>query len=107
MKLTNRNKTNSSIGSAFGHACLKSCQKILAQIKSVKAAIFAESFKALQTQERLLRLALNEAEALAWETMYPQLVFPTLALEKVQAVATWEAHQQSVRGDNWTSALAH
>jgi hypothetical protein len=50
----------------------------------------------LGAPERLLRLALNEAEAAAWETMYPHLVFPALASEKAQAVAAWNAHQQSV-----------
>jgi hypothetical protein len=66
-------------------------------MKKAKEAIFAESRDALKTQEQLLRLALNEAEALAWQTMYPHLVFPTLATEKVQAVVAWDARQRSVR----------
>jgi hypothetical protein len=40
---------------------------------------------------------LNEAEALAWQTEFPHLVFPILAQEKVQSAANWEAHQQAVR----------
>ena len=30
----------------------------------------------------ILHLALNEAEALAWQNGFPELIFPTLALEK-------------------------
>jgi len=71
------------------------CRKVPAQIRAAKNAIFAESFDALPAQERLLRLALNEAEALAWQTAYPQLVFPALAAEKVQAVITWDRRQQA------------
>ena len=108
MKLndTNRNRKDAVTGTTFKNTCLASCQRILAQIKEAKDAIFAESRDTLKTHERLLRLALNEAEALAWQTMYPHLVFPTLATEKVQAVLAWNAHQQSVRRTNLISALA-
>ncbi len=78
-------------------ACLDCCRRAVAQIRNVREAIFADSGRGLRSQERLLRLALNEAEALAWDTTVPHLVFPTLALEKVQAVADWTAHQRSVR----------
>jgi hypothetical protein len=44
--------------------------------------------------DRMFRLALNEAEALAWQTDYPQLVFPILATEKTQAVTEWNARQE-------------
>jgi hypothetical protein len=40
---------------------------------------------------------LNEAEALAWQTDYPQLFFPTLAMEKVQAVVSRRPRQQFVQ----------
>jgi len=49
---------------------------------------------------KLLHLALNEAEALAWQTEYPHLVFPTLALEKAQAVANWLTRQRSMRSEH-------
>lgn len=90
----------------LGKACVASCQKILAQINRTKAAIFAESRHALRAPERLLRLALNEAEAVAWQTAYPHLVFPTLATEKVQAVVAWNKTQQSMRRANPVPALA-
>ena len=40
----------------------------------------------LDSHGNLFQLALNEAEALAWQTDYPHLFFPTLAMERVQAV---------------------
>ena len=99
MKLKHANGIlgSAGIGKAFGKVCAASCQKMLAQIAAAKATIFAEAHQGLIAQERLLRLALNEAEATAWQTMYPQLLFPVLATEKVQAVFAWEARQQSVR----------
>ena len=108
MKLndTNRNRGNAEAGTTFKGACRASCQKILAQVARVKEAIFAESSHALQSQERLLRLALNEAEAAAWQTRYPHLVFPALATEKVQAVIAWDRQQQSVRRANPVLVLA-
>jgi DNA-binding FrmR family transcriptional regulator len=105
MKLTNGNSDNVGQVKAFGKACVTSCQKVLTQITAAKEAILAESREALKSQERLLPQALNEAEAVAWQTMYPHLVFPTLAEEKVQAVITWDAHQQSVRRTNPAFAL--
>jgi hypothetical protein len=72
----------------------------LERVNHAKEAVLAEWSSALRTQQHALRLALNEAEALAWETMYPHLVFPTLATEKVQAVAAWSDHQQRVRWAN-------
>jgi len=80
----------------LANACLASCQKMLARIKKAKDVIFAESSAALGTHEHLLRLALNEAEALAWQTAYPHLVFPDLAREKVRAVIAWESRQQAL-----------
>jgi hypothetical protein len=108
MKLnqTNRNPKNGSPVRAGGKACVASCQKILAQITAAKVAIFAESYQALKSQERLLHLALNEAEAVAWQTLYPHLVFPVLAMEKIQAVIGWDARQQSLRRVSPVFALA-
>ena len=83
-----------------------SCRKVRAQIAGVKAAIFAELRRAFPAPERLVRLALNEAEAAAWQTKYPHLFFHALATEKIQAVAAWNARQQSVRQSSPVIALA-
>ena len=91
------NLRNARTGVALKNACLARCQKILAQIAKVKEAVLAESRDSLKAQERLLHLALNEAEALAWESRYPQLFFPDLATEKIRAVTVWNNRQGSMR----------
>ena len=99
----NENRGNSS---PAWNACKAFCRKAKEELAAVKEAIFAESSRALTAPERLVRLALNEAEAAAWQTKYPHLFFPTLAMEKIQAVADWNAHQQSVRENSPVIALA-
>ena len=84
-------------GHALKSVCAATCQNLVTRIMAAKEAIFAEAFTRLKTQERLLPLALNEAEAVAWATNYPQLMFPALASEKVQAVIAWNDQQQSLR----------
>ena len=105
-KQTNEVRVETSGGSAFSMLCLRSCRKILAQIRKAKDAIFAEARGELNAPERMLQLALNEAEALAWQTEYPHLVFPALAAEKVNAVADWKSHQRSVLQTEPLFALA-
>src|SRR4051812_4153391 len=94
MKLLNRNPKSFGIRNPAVNACVVSCRKIIAQMKNVRDAIFAEARDTLRHQERMLKLALNEAEALAWQTAVPQLVFPTLAAEKVRALEDWNTRQQ-------------
>ena len=93
-------------GSSYRKACGAFCRKLRAQIAGVKEAIFTEARSAFSAPEQLVRLALNEAEAAAWQTKYPHLFFPALAAEKVEAVAAWNAHQQSVRQNSRVIALA-
>lgn len=64
------------------------------QIDQVKQEVFAEYKSALGANDQLLRLAIIEADALARQTPYPQLVFPLLASEKAQNAARWQFHQQ-------------
>ena len=105
-KQTNEARGDANGGSGFSTLCLRSCRKILAQIRKAKDAIFAEARGTLDTHDRMLQLALNEAEALAWQTEYPHLVFPALAAEKVHAVADWNRHQRSVWQTDPLFALA-
>ncbi len=93
-------------GGLLRKACGASCRKIRAQIAGVKEALFAESSGVFPAPERLVRLALNEAEAAAWQTKYPHLFFHALATEKVQALAAWNARQQSVRENSPVIVLA-
>jgi len=84
--------------------CLGSCRKIITQIEETKNTILAQFKEATEQHQHVLHLALNEAEALAWQTDFPQLVFPTLATEKAQTVAAWYARQKSMQQTN--SSLA-
>ena len=97
-KQTDEGRKDVNDRTAFGGACVKSCRGILARISKTREAIFAEARDKLNVQERMLRLALNEAEALAWQTLYPHLVFPALAAEKVQGIAAWNHHQRLIGG---------
>lgn len=72
------------------------CQKLAKVIENMKDRMIEEFSAKLAGHENVLRLALNEAEALAWETPYPHLVFATLAREKAQAAAKWQYHQSAV-----------
>jgi len=97
---------NQGRGGLLRKACGASRRKIRARIAGVKEEIFAEYRRAFSAPEQLVRLALNEAEAAAWQTKYPHLFFPALAVEKVRAVAAWNARQQSVRENSPVIVLA-
>ena len=75
-------------------ASFDSRQKLAAQIERAKSRLAVEFEDTVGAREKLFRLALGEAEALAWQTGYPHLVFSELAVEKAQAVAAWQARQQ-------------
>jgi len=81
----------------FGVRCVASCRKILGQIEDVREQVATEFRDRLEEHKHVLDLALNEAEALAWESGFPQLFFPTLATEKARAVTGWHVRQQSLR----------
>jgi hypothetical protein len=86
--------------------CLASCRKLLRQIKGIKARILAEFRQSLQEHEHVLELALNEAEALAWQSGFPALLFPVLAAEKADTVAAWHARQAALRQNGLPLAAA-
>jgi hypothetical protein len=79
---------------SFTARCLASCRKLLEQFESVKKQVVDEFRDQVEEHQHLLRLALNEAEALAWQTEYPELLFADLATEKAHAVADWHTRQQ-------------
>src|SRR5215831_18130707 len=98
LDLNRLNKLNSEADAqihSFREKCLASCRKLVAQFQRTKAVIEAEFRDAFGAPQPLLHLALNEAEALAWQTEYPYLVFPVLATEKAQAVASWQVRQRA------------
>lgn len=90
-----------------GHTVtLGTCQRVLAAIEQAKESVKAQFASLREDHEHMLQLALNEAEALAWQTTYPHLLFPALAMEKVQAVNTWAVRQNAVRHGRSLAALA-
>jgi len=96
---TNENVTenNVSVQPNFSDRCVASCRKLLAQLEDVKEQVVAEFRDRLEDHQYVLEIAVNEAEALAWQTGFPQLFFPTLATEKASAVTSWHLRQQSLR----------
>ena len=96
MNTTNANK-NLNAETTIADRCVESCKKLLDEIERAKNKIAAEFREIVELNQKSFQLALNEAEALVWQTDYPQLVFPDLALEKIQAVAAWQTPQQSVQ----------
>jgi hypothetical protein len=97
MKTTIEAKDQPSTQLNFTQRCMDSCRKLLAQLENVKAQVVAEFRDRLDDNQHVLELAVNEAEALAWQTDYPELLFPTLATEKASAVTGWHLRQQSLR----------
>jgi hypothetical protein len=80
----------------FPVASLRECRELSRQLYQVKQAVVREFGTAISGQSDLLNSALNEAEALAWQTEYPHLLFPVLAEEKAAGVTRWAARQRSV-----------
>src|SRR5215471_11327161 len=79
---------------------LNLCRKAVTQIERAKQSIVSEFRDRFNEHEHVLELAVNEAEALAWQTDYPHLLFPALAMEKAQAVADWQRRQWFFRRTN-------
>ena len=95
---SNRTESNLATENPFTSFCLDYCRKLFSEIQKTKRQLVGQFRNAFAGQEKLLRLALNEAEALAFLTDYPHLVFPTLAMEKVQGAADWRTQQREVGG---------
>ena len=94
---TNLTEKNENARPGFATVCLNSCRKLLDRIDKVKQAVLDEFHDTMDAHNQILRLAVNEAEALAWETDYPHLVFPALAHEKAEQVTSWEERQREIR----------
>jgi hypothetical protein len=93
----NVTEKNDNISRDFATICLDSCRKLLDRIEHVKQTVLDEFHDTMEAHNQMVRLAVNEAEALAWETDYPHLVFPALAHEKAEQVSSWEARQREIR----------
>lgn len=103
---TNR-ETKRDVVHTAATACVASCRILAARVEQMKRKFLAELREKLEVPEKLFRLALNEAEALAWQTEYPHLVFPALAVEKIQGAAKWTARQRFIRRKNFVRAVSN
>ncbi len=79
---------------------------IRAAVARAREQILQEYLAQTGEDSRLLRLALNEAEALAWNTGFPHLFFPQLAQEKAETTIAWQRRQRSLRGVENQQAFA-
>ena len=79
------------------YAPMESRNEIKRAMNHVKTSLLNDYRDMAGEHGRLLRLALNEAEAIAWQTGYPQLVFPMLAAEKAKQAISWHAKQRTLR----------
>ncbi len=101
------NTTNKSISNSqpvqpgsFGRlraACAHCYQEVLGGLNAVKVGIERELGQEMAGYERLLKAAINEAEAVAWQTPYPHLFFPVLAEEKAAEARQWVGHQRTIQ----------
>lgn len=69
------------------------------QLEQLKEQLLQPVLNSIQSAAvvRELRRAANEAAALAWFTICPILVLPTLLEEKVRSTLTWCARQERIR----------
>lgn len=101
MKTNNiQNNDSENTGQATPSIGTAVCRKVAGLLETVKQEVFAEYQPVLGSNEPLLRLALIEADALARQTDYPELVFPLLAAEKARKAARWQFHQQFLLRSN-------
>jgi hypothetical protein len=56
-------------------------------MEGIRAKVLAEFCAVFEQNEHLIKLAIDEAEMLAWQTGFPELFFPELAGEKARKVA--------------------
>ncbi len=68
-------------------ARLQSLGRIHGRMEGIRAKVFGEFRVGFEQDERLIEIAIDEAETLAWQTGFPELVFPELAVEKARKAA--------------------
>ena len=98
MKLTQKYRGQLLAQTPRGDQRRKSSDTTILAIATARQSVLQNYAKELPRRGQLLHLALNEAEALAWQTDFPHLFFPELAAEKVRTVAAWERKQRAVQG---------
>ena len=87
-------------------ACGHCYERVVRRLSAIRSGIEREFSWRMAGYEQLLKSAMNEAEALAWQTSYPHLFFPALAEEKAAAVQQWAVRQRTVRAKSPARVLS-
>jgi hypothetical protein len=103
MKRIGTSRSNWSGGAATHLSSRDARRGLIAQVKD---AVLADYADLTGEHTRVLRLALNEAEALAWQTGFPHLFFPALATEKARTALSWHRRQRALRARGTEVAFA-
>jgi len=72
---------------------------LVAKLDAYKAGVLQELTIESKAFLAFVRLALTEAEALAWSTSYPHLFLPGLMEEKLQSARLWTSRQRRLGTD--------
>jgi len=96
--MKNQNNTSSTETSTYTDLTLRqfsaACSSMLEALKNRLIQRFTAEFSDVQV--RLVRQAVDEALALATLTLFPHLVLPTLAEEKVRSIRNWSFRQRAI-----------
>ncbi len=74
--------------------------KVAKWIETARKGLADEWQPRFSLSDPSLHLALGEAEALAWQTAFPHLVFPELAREKINKAIAWQRRQEEVHASS-------
>jgi hypothetical protein len=81
----------------------KGCREKIQQLKESILAEMSFRFSGKLSPE-VIRLAVNEADALASSTPFPALFLPALAEEKLHFAERWHSKQQQIGAASWNIA---
>ncbi len=90
----------------FVQACLRSCRRLANEVRRIRRSVVQDFTNAPREMRQAVESALNEAEAVAWQTPFPHLFFPVLAEEKVATAERWAGRQQMIRRQTQRIAFA-
>ena len=107
MNIMKTNKVNETASPNPGKTvCFASCRKLNTAVHELKQSIVQEFQARVPAHGRMIESAVNEAEALAWQTPFPHLFFPALAQEKAVEATRWAARQEKIQNNLVLRALA-
>jgi hypothetical protein len=106
MKRTHSYQRNIEETPSAARVGTSACDTVREAVSKAKQKLLNDYRELVGEHFHLLRLALNEAEALAWDTEFPHLFFPALAVEKAHRAVNWHQRQRALRGVSAELAFA-